>query len=169
MLGRVPLDPGFDVDLVARRTEGYSPSDIREVLQAAALYPLREAREEAMSSSRIGNGDAADGEEIGMIRMPPLRRLRTDDVLRALRVARPTQFSRRYQMELMNYLRKSGGSIGMGPAGADLPSFTEMDASNGEYSADAAPFSGEHPNNGNADESDSDSFNEEDSSDSDYD
>ena len=167
MLGRVPLDFDFDVDLVASRTEGYSPSDIREVLQAAALYPLREAREEAMSSSRIDGGDAANGEEIGMLRMPPLRRLRTDDVLRALRVARPTQFSRRYQKELTNYLRKSGGSIGMGEAGADLPSYTERDVNDREYIVDTGSHSGERPNHGNADESDSDSL--EDSSDSDYD
>jgi hypothetical protein len=26
MLGHVPLDPNFDVDLLVRRTEGYSPS-----------------------------------------------------------------------------------------------------------------------------------------------
>jgi hypothetical protein len=167
MLGRVPLDSDFDVDLVASRTEGYSPSDIREVLQAAALYPLREAREEAMSSSRIDGGDAANGEEIGMLRMPPLRRLRTDDVLRALRVARPTQFSRRYQKELTNYLRKSGGSIGMDEAGADLPSYTERDVNDREYIVDTGSHSGERPNHGNADESDSDSL--EDSSDSDYD
>ena len=42
MLDNVPLDADFDVDLVARRTKGYSPSDIRKVLQTAVLYPLRE-------------------------------------------------------------------------------------------------------------------------------
>ena len=60
----------------------------------------------------------------------------------------------------MSYLRKSGGSIGMGEAGADLPSFTERDVNDREYIADTGSY-------GNADESDSDSL--EDSSDSDYD
>ncbi|EED96339.1 msp1 protein-like protein, partial [Thalassiosira pseudonana CCMP1335] len=41
MLRRVPLDANFDKSLLASKTCGYSPSDIREVLQAAALYPLR--------------------------------------------------------------------------------------------------------------------------------
>ncbi len=42
MLGGIPLDPNFDSNLLARRTEGYSPSDICMVLQAAALYSLME-------------------------------------------------------------------------------------------------------------------------------
>ena len=49
MLNHVPLDQHFDPGLVASRTGGYSPLDIREVLQAAALYQMREARAEAIS------------------------------------------------------------------------------------------------------------------------
>jgi hypothetical protein len=33
----------------------------------------------------------------------------------------------------MNYLHEWGGYIGMGQGGADLPSFVERDANNGEY------------------------------------
>lgn len=167
MLERVPLDPDFDVDVLARRTEGYSPSDIREVLQSAALYPLREAREEAISSSRIGKVDR-DGEDVGM-RMPPLRRLRTDDVLRALQVARPTQFSRRYQQELTNYLHKSGKSIVKDQPGADLPSIAEREMHDEDCMSGANSYCGEHSKQGTAHESDSNSFDEDESSDSDYD
>lgn len=155
MLDRVPIDLNFDIDLVARMTEGYSPSDIRELLQAAALYPLREARAEAISSSQGIN--ALDR---------PLRRLCTDDVLNALRVARPTQFSRRYQKELMSYLQKSGGSIGIDEK-SDLPSITERDTKDEEYSANnTKTYGGENFNQG---ESDSDCYGDDESSESDYD
>ena len=40
---------------VASNTRGYSPSDIREVLQSAALYPMREARAAAMASTQMNN------------------------------------------------------------------------------------------------------------------
>ena len=46
---------------VASNTRGYSPSDIREVLQSAALYPMREARAAAMASTQMNNnGDNND-------------------------------------------------------------------------------------------------------------
>jgi SpoVK/Ycf46/Vps4 family AAA+-type ATPase len=163
MLDRVPLDVNFDIDIVARRTEGYSPSDIREVLQAAALYLLREARAEAISSSQVIN--ALDAEE--KIRVPPLRRLRTNDVLNALRKTRPTQFSRRYQKELMSYLQKSGGSIGIDDEHV-VPSIMEIDAKDEEYSANnTKTYGGENFNQG--DESDSDCYGDDESSESDYD
>jgi len=163
MLDRVPLDVNFDIDIVARRTEGYSPSDIREVLQAAALYLLREARAEAISSSQVIN--ALDAEE--NIRVPPLRRLRTIDVLNALRMTRPTQFSRRYQKELMSYLQKSGGSIGIDDEHV-VPSIMEIDAKDEDYSANnTKTYGGENFNQG--DESDSDCYGDDESSESDYD
>jgi hypothetical protein len=43
MLKHVLLDPYFDGNLLARRTEGYSPSNICMVLKAAVLYPFKEA------------------------------------------------------------------------------------------------------------------------------
>ncbi|KAL3797135.1 hypothetical protein HJC23_000473 [Cyclotella cryptica] len=107
MLRYVPLESSFDIELVARSTAGYSPSDIREVLQAAALYPLREARAAAMSLSSVQSGNEGDGRV--PLSIPPLRKLRTDDVLRALQVAKPTQFSKKYERELMEYVRCSGG------------------------------------------------------------
>jgi hypothetical protein len=58
----------------------------------------------------------------------PVPTLCNDKVL----CVKPTQFCQRYQKELMNYLREWRGSIGMGQGGADLPSFAERDANNGE-------------------------------------
>jgi len=109
MLNDVPLDKSFDLGLVASKTAGYSPSDIREVLQVAALYPLREARAEAMSLSQ--KKKHADGEkDTNTLQIPPLRRLCTNDVLKALEVAKPTHFSPQYQNELTEFVRSSRGS-----------------------------------------------------------
>jgi len=161
MLNHVPLDQNFDLSLVASRTGGYSPSDIREVLQAAALYPLREARAEAISLSQMDNGDGEKGASIPIRgHMPPLRKLRTDDVLRALQVAKPTHFSRKYQRDLMNYVRKSGGS--------QVPSTTERDTDGNYFIADAGTFSSNYFDQDDEDESDMYSY-DEDSSESDSD
>ncbi len=179
MLCRVPLDVNFDVALLATKTAGYSPSDIREVLQTAALFPLREARAEAIRNSSIpssssastGNGETEHSAEnmLGMVPvMPPLRRLRTEDVLRALEVSKPTHFSRKYQKELMNYVHNSGVSSPQREVDRDdRPPPSIVDASENNYNA----------NNGNSfDESnqpqqdtDSSSDDEADSSESDYD
>lgn len=166
MLRRVPLDVNFDVALVASKTDGYSPSDIREVLQTAALFPLREARADAiMDLSESGM------KTVGMP-MPPLRRLRTDDVLRALEVSRPTHFSRKYRKELMSYIRNSGVSLRKGEEDrADLPTVSGMGSSDASasYTADADAFFSRDDSNQR--ESDSSSY-DEDSSDgdnSDYD
>jgi len=170
MLQYVPLDANFDIQFVASKLGGYSPSDIREVLQTAALYPLREARAEAMRNSQLANsGDGEEDNSMGnipiRIQMPPLRKLRTDDILRALQYARPTHFSRRYQRELMNYVRRSGGSNSLGNdsrTGSNSPSVTDVDDN---YIADAGTFRGDYYNE---DESDSE-YDYDESSSSDYD
>jgi hypothetical protein len=101
--------------------------------------------------------------------VPPLRRLHTNDVLNALRVAKPTQFSRRYQKELMSYLQKSGGSIGIDEE-HDLPSITERDAKDEDYSANnTKTYGGENFNQNDIDESDSDCYGEDESSESEFD
>mmetsp|Transcript_4931 Transcript_4931/g.12387 ORF Transcript_4931/g.12387 Transcript_4931/m.12387 type:complete len:681 (+) Transcript_4931:111-2153(+) len=158
MLDKVPLDQDFDLELVASRTGGYSPSDIREVLQTAALYPLREARAEAMSSSQIdGRSDGENGSVPIRMQMPPLRNLRTDDVIRALQGAKPTHFSRRYQRELMKYVSNSGGS-----------QINDSNTSPSVTTREADDFSANYFDDGDADESDSYSY-DDDTSDSDYD
>mmetsp|Transcript_4687 Transcript_4687/g.9802 ORF Transcript_4687/g.9802 Transcript_4687/m.9802 type:complete len:601 (+) Transcript_4687:1174-2976(+) len=154
MLKHVPLDKAFDLNTVAHKTGGYSPSDIREVLQAAALYPLREARARMMTNS----ADVGDNETPSRMQIPPLRSLTNDDVLRALAVAKPTHFSRKYQRQLMEYVRTSGGSRD------SSPSVTNFDAQSGNYF-----FANTDSFNSNYGEEDDSSDYDEDSSDSDYD
>jgi len=165
MLNRVPLDPNFDLGLVASKTQQYSPSDIREVLQAAALYPLREARAEAMASSQI-DAEEKDTNMPARILMPPLRKLHTDDVLRALQVAKPTHFSRRYQRDLMNYVRNSGGSHGS--RSTTSPPITGLDEKE-NCIADAGTFSGNYFDQGSMDDESDGYYYDDDSSGSDYD
>lgn len=177
MLRRVPLDVNFDVGLVATKTEGYSPSDIREVLQTAALFPLREARAEAIRDSSASFSSSVDGEignyaekKVGMTpTMPALRRLRTEDVLRALKISRPTHFSRKYQKEMMNYICDSGA---LNPQRQmdrdDHPPPSVVDASENYYPDSSSPFSEDGSNQQPQEEADISSY-DEDSSDSDYD
>eukprot|EP00573_Skeletonema_grethae_P006932 CAMPEP_0201710422 /NCGR_PEP_ID=MMETSP0578-20130828/58624_1 /ASSEMBLY_ACC=CAM_ASM_000663 /TAXON_ID=267565 /ORGANISM="Skeletonema grethea, Strain CCMP 1804" /LENGTH=458 /DNA_ID=CAMNT_0048199453 /DNA_START=1 /DNA_END=1377 /DNA_ORIENTATION=+ len=158
MLKHVPLDRSFDVNTVAHKTGGYSPSDLREVLQAAALYPLREARARMMTNS----AERGDNELPSKMQIPPLRSLSNDDVLRALAVAKPTHFSRKYQRQLMDYVRTSGGSRD------SSPSVSNFDAQSGNYFfANSDSFNGNYGKE--EDSSDDFSAYDEDSSDSEYD
>ncbi len=76
MLVRGHLDPNFDVDLLVRRMEGYSPSDICKVIQATALYPLREAQEEAIDGNSGGGDDDIFG-DLGMAAVLVMAKVRT--------------------------------------------------------------------------------------------
>jgi SpoVK/Ycf46/Vps4 family AAA+-type ATPase len=146
MLQSVPLDDSFDIQLLARHTSGYSPSDLREVLQAAALYPLREARSEAISSRAESESDGRDTTQIPLS-IPPLRKLRTDDVLKALQVAKPTLFSKKYERDLMEYVHRSGGALGV-----------DVDESNAATFTDEITFSSEYFNNREQDSSEDYSY-----------
>ena len=152
MLNTVPLEESFDIDSVARQTQGYSPSDLREVLQTAALYPLREARAAAISSR--------DGNESNKfpLSIPPLRKLQTEDVVKALQIARPTHFSKRYERDLMEYVRRSGGPRSDAPPGENnnvLPSSV----------SDGFTFSSEFWNHEEQEDSEQYSYDESDSDD----
>ena len=151
MLNSVPLEESFDIDLVARQTQGYSPSDLREVLQAAALHPLREARAAAISS-RAGN----ESNQFPLS-IPPLRKLQTDDVLKALQIAKPTHFSKRYERDLMEYVRRSGGSRSDAPASEHNNSPSSV--------SDGITFSSEFWNNEEQEDSEQYSYDESDSDD----
>jgi len=154
MLQRVPLDPDFDIGLIASKTDGYSPSDIREVLQAAALYPLREARAASIASSLVSDDEGKAGLSITN-KLPTLRNLRTRDILRALERVKPTQFSHRYRRDLKEYVRSSGGvqtydSV-LYPSVDDDFNDSEKSTQNNSlggdfFIADAGTFSGEYYN-----------------------
>lgn len=81
LLKSVPTASDLDVEQIARRTEGYSPSDLRQVLQTAALS--------------------------GPMRHPETRGLSTEDIVKALEVISPMPLSDQYRMQLSGFARQS--------------------------------------------------------------
>ena len=118
MLRNVPLDIRFDIERIARESEGYSGSDLKELLRTAALFPLREARmafmQQQQQQQQIGKATGGKGG------MPPLRSLTTEDVLRAKERVAPTQFSPGYRAALAEYANRA--NAGNGGAGAGVGS-----------------------------------------------
>ncbi|GAH24670.1 unnamed protein product, partial [marine sediment metagenome] len=67
----VPLDNNFNMDQIAGSMEGYTPSDMKEVLRTAALFPLREARVDVFR--RRETGDDVSRSECLAPKLRPLR------------------------------------------------------------------------------------------------
>ena len=110
MLTTVPLSPDFDVETIAKATEFYSPSDLKELLRTAALAPLREARFKALTEGREGNSSSAATPPQASGHMPSsLRSLTTADCLGALSKVAPTQLSQQYVDALSAYASRSAG------------------------------------------------------------
>jgi hypothetical protein len=85
LLRHVPTDVKLDVQQIASMSENYSPSDLRQLLQTAALSgPLREASYSKGSRS-------------------PPRPLTTEDVLQAFQQVPPTPMSAQYRAALSNF------------------------------------------------------------------
>ncbi|KAI9003906.1 AAA-domain-containing protein [Hyaloraphidium curvatum] len=55
LLRGIPLDEGFDMDLLVRKTNGLSGSDLKELCRNAAMNPVRE-----YFRKEIGSGDIKD-------------------------------------------------------------------------------------------------------------
>jgi len=109
MLSEVPLSPDFDLEAISRATEGYTPSDIKEVLRTSALSPLREARRRATEQVETIRRAKENGEELPEFGgIPPLRPLTTDDVLRAKSVVAPTHLGSGYRSALVDYATRAG-------------------------------------------------------------
>jgi len=93
LLDSVPLYPGKEmIPDMARGLEGYSGSDIKEVLRTAALFPLREARQ------------SSEGDHL-----PPLRSLMMEDIQRAMERVSPTPLSISYRAALTEYANGAHG------------------------------------------------------------
>jgi len=106
LLSKVPTDDNIDVTRIAIQTEGYSPSDLRQVLQTAALMgPMRESR----TSSPVLSQQTEQ-------KSP--RRLSTNDILEALQQTPPTPMSQNYRMALSNFANLNRPA----PAGTANPS-----------------------------------------------
>ena len=87
ILSKERADANVDLGRIAQLTEGYSGSDLKEVVRAAALAPIREAyRKEADAHKRGDKG----------VKVTP-RAIVTADLIDALRTVRPTgQAAREY-------------------------------------------------------------------------
>ena len=121
MLTNVPLDDQFDIEHVAKVTDGYTPSDIKEVLRSAALTPLREARMKSMGDHMKAIQEGKQPPPLG--RIPPLRPLTTYDVLQAQKKVSPTQLSPNYRSALLEYASKAtGGRVDGVVMGGNSPS-----------------------------------------------
>jgi len=104
MLNNVPKDSTFDMRQIIQATEFYTPSDIKEVLRTAALFPLREARGEILRRRQ-------QGELLSRVECmaPKLRPLRTTDVIAALHKVSPTPLSEEYKSALLGFASKASG------------------------------------------------------------
>jgi hypothetical protein len=84
LLAKVPTDERLDVDIVASMTNGYSPSDLKQLLQTAAMIgPLRDTH-----SAHV-------------------RPLTLKDIQMALQQTPPTALSPRYSKSLDNFARRT--------------------------------------------------------------
>ncbi|WFC98962.1 hypothetical protein MYAM1_001696 [Malassezia yamatoensis] len=80
MLADVPCHSSFNLDALARKTDGYSGSDLRELCRAAAMVPVREVlrsrsgREHVERARKTSKGDAEElqGGDLAMT-VRPLR------------------------------------------------------------------------------------------------
>jgi ATPase family AAA domain-containing protein 1 len=81
ILRDIPTAPDLDVAKIAQLTEGYSPSDLRQVLQTAALSgPIRRRKDDDC--------------------------LTTEDIVKALDMVLPAKLSPQYQLKLQQYIQR---------------------------------------------------------------
>ena len=109
MLQNVPLSNDFQVDVLGQQTEGYTPSDIRQVLQTAArLGPIKDAlilgheRQQQLLGLQLP-GLSSESSEV--------RPLTTRDVQQALSQVGPTPLSPSYKYALQQFATSNGASV----------------------------------------------------------
>lgn len=104
ILSNVPLDREFNFDQITHATENYTPSDIKEVLRTAALFPLREARGDIIRRREAGH-KLSPAECL----TPELRPLTTQDVIFSLQKVAPTPLTNEYRAALSAFASKASG------------------------------------------------------------
>lgn len=102
--GNVPLEQDFDYGYIATLLDGYSPSDMKQVLHTAALIPLREARNVVKGHGHYPHHNNRAPSVTSQL--PPLRKLTTQDVITAKENVPPTQWSKSYRMLLADYANR---------------------------------------------------------------
>jgi len=157
MLRDVPLEEGnFCIACLSKNTDGYSPSDLKELLRTAALIPLRESRAEIMKSNtreerlrRMGMTPMEEGGS-GYPGMPRLRPLRNEDAIYAIGKVKPTQFSPQYRAALADYAAKASNNV-VGGQATDPMGHQQQQHMNGRQGGGsnghtaAAPYPQYHP------------------------
>jgi SpoVK/Ycf46/Vps4 family AAA+-type ATPase len=79
-----------DLDLICEKTDGYSGSDLKNLVQEAARAPLRElfAKKKARTEKGDGGGDVVDLTKSGEDEALELREIRIDDIRKAAKQVR---------------------------------------------------------------------------------
>ena len=81
-----------DLDVICEKTDGYSGSDLKNLVQEAARAPLRElfAKKKSKSSGEKGDGgvDIVDLTKSGEDETQELREIRIDDIRKAAKQVR---------------------------------------------------------------------------------
>jgi ATPase family AAA domain-containing protein 1 len=113
MLRGVPTEENFDFHFLAERTHLYSPSDIRQLLQTAALNgPLRTARGKGLKWS-LNDTKGMSTPAVAPLEQHPVVPLRTIDVVQAMSSSQPTRLSAQYRAALEAFAKgRSEGSMG---------------------------------------------------------
>lgn len=87
---RIPLSPDFALAPIASKTEGYTPSDLQQIIRTAVTVgPLRDSRMTQIN-----------------------RALTTEDVLRATSLVAPTPLTPAYRSALVEYTQRNQGIPG---------------------------------------------------------
>jgi hypothetical protein len=104
LLEKIPSD--VNVHRIATVTEGYSPSDLRQLLQSAAVMgPMREFSFRRKSADADDTGRSNERIPLDPPVCEPPRNLETSDVLAALKHSPPTPMSGDYRRSLCEFAR----------------------------------------------------------------
>jgi len=112
--------------MIACQTQGYSPSDLKELLRVAALAPLREARAKSIVQNP-SNFSSRSMSSFLQSPVSPLRALKTADVLKARRIVSATQYTTTYRSAMADYISRSQGSLA-----SPIADFKREDSDTGE-------------------------------------
>jgi SpoVK/Ycf46/Vps4 family AAA+-type ATPase len=121
------LFSNYSPEMIACQTQGYSPSDLKELLRVAVLAPLREARVNSLSAK------LSMGLPVSTLQIRPLQ---PSDVTKARRIVTPTQYSAAYRSAIADYVSRYQGSLNA--AGEDSSNKECIDSEEEEISE---PFS----------------------------